>query len=217
MPSALNPERDWSTPASPRTAFDAPRRGGSLTFATTPAEREPGQRAWITGLITGLARRQNVAHSRKGLGRAYMDRLGRFDIPTRLAPAVPSWLSQIGCAVLSVAVIVLLRRLIDAVLPGIAPFALLYPGVLLATALAGWGSGLLTLALAELLIRRFLLTPSGFDLARPADAGTLVLNTLSGVLVIAVAEGFRVASRTAIRERSEKLATRELLLRELDH
>jgi two-component sensor histidine kinase len=145
-----------------------------------------------------------------------MDRLGRFDVPSRLAPGVPAWLSQIACSALSVAVIVLLRRGIDAVLPDVAPFVLLSPGVLLATSLAGWRAGVLTLVLAEILIWQFLL-PEGFNVLRASDAATLILNTVAALLVIGVAQAFRVASRAALQARSAELATRELLFRELDH
>jgi hypothetical protein len=148
---------------------------------------------------------------------ADMDGPGQFDIPSRLAPAIPAWLTQIACAIASVAIIVFLRRAIDAFLPGVAPFVLIYPAVLLATAFAGWRSGLLTLFLAEILIWRFLLTPDGVNMLRPADAGALILNTLSGLLVIGVAQAFRIASRAALQARSAQLATRELLFRELDH
>ena len=146
-----------------------------------------------------------------------MYQLSQFDIPARLAPKVSPWLSQIAVSVASVAIVIILRRVIDAVAPGVAPFALLSPGVLLATALAGWASGLMTLALAEMLIWQFLLSSEGFNILRPADAGSLILNTFAGLLVIGVAQGFRAASKAAIEERTAKLATRELLFRELDH
>jgi two-component sensor histidine kinase len=141
----------------------------------------------------------------------------RLDIPSRLHARAPRWMIEVACGVASVATIALARRLIDTVLPGVAPFALLYPGVLMATVLAGWRAGLMALLLAEFLIWRHLLSPAGFDIQHSADLATLVLNTASGLVVIAVAETGRLASRLALEERGAKLETRELLFRELDH
>lgn len=135
----------------------------------------------------------------------------------RLASKLPPWLTEILCAAATVAVVVALRRLIDNVIPGAAPFALLFPGVLLATSLAGWRAGLLTLIACDVLIWRYLLAPDGFSIAHRADVASLLLNAASGGLVIAVAEGFRWTSRRVIEERNSKLVERDLLFRELDH
>lgn len=141
----------------------------------------------------------------------------RLDIPSRLATRVPRWFAEFACVVASVATIAVARLLIDRALPGVAPFALLYPGVLMATALAGWRAGLLALVIAEFLIWRYMLAPTGFDLLHSYDLATLVLNTASALILIVVAEAGRLASRLALEERGAKLATRDLLFRELDH
>lgn len=141
----------------------------------------------------------------------------RLDVPSRLKAGAPRWLAEIACAIASVASIALARRIIDNFLPGVAPFALLYPGALMATALAGWRAGLLALFMIEYLVWRYLLAPAGFSFQHPNDVATLVLNSGAALLVIAVAETGRLASRLALKERSAKLANRELLFRELDH
>jgi two-component sensor histidine kinase len=110
------------------------------------------------------------------------------------------------------------RLAIEALLPMAAPFALAFPAILLATVLAGWRSGVMALALIELGVWYAVIPPRfEFGPLSPEDAGNLVMNGLSGLLVVMVAQGFRTASQRAERERSEKLEARDLLLRELDH
>src|SRR5689334_25263567 len=101
----------------------------------------------------------------------------RLDVPSRLGASAPRWFVEIACAVASVATIALARRLIDTFLPGVAPFALLYPGVLMATALAGWRSGLLALLVTEYLVWKYLLVPAGFSFQHANDVATIVLNS----------------------------------------
>lgn len=129
--------------------------------------------------------------------------------------AMPRWVGEIAFALLAAAMAGALRLVVDLFVPQAAPFVFLFPAVLLATLLAGWRSGLLALAIIVLGAWYLTLSPSGrsFQGLGPQQEAALVLNSLAGLLVIALAEGFRKAASTG----AAKLEVRDLLLRELNH
>lgn len=93
------------------------------------------------------------------------------------------------------AAISIVRVGIDAAVPGVTPFALLYPAVLLATLIAGWMSGALLMTMGGLLVWYIVLEPTrSFVLKTPAEAVSLVLYFVSASAIIAFAEAFRVAA-----------------------
>jgi two-component sensor histidine kinase len=144
--------------------------------------------------------------------------MGEIDLPARLAPAVPNWATVVACATASVALAACLRLAVDLVVPHSAPFVFVYPSALLATLLAGWRSGLLALAFLELGVWYLVFQPApGFNRLETDDAAALILNGLSGLLVVALAEAFRRTAAAVGRERAAKLELRDLLLRELNH
>lgn len=95
--------------------------------------------------------------------------LEQFDIRDRLAP-LPRWLSQILFALLCLGLEAVARVAFNLFAPGAAPFALVYPAVLIGTLFAGWQCGLLVLAISELLAWYFVLNHgAGWTLQNPAD------------------------------------------------
>lgn len=147
-----------------------------------------------------------------------MQRLGEFDLPDRLAPAAPRLAMEFVVAVACCGLSALARILVDLALPGAAPFALAAPAILLATVLAGWRAGLMSLALIEIAVW-WAVMPPRFAFARlPHDQlASMIANGIAGLLVVALAQGFRTAARTAQTEGTEKIEARDLLLRELNH
>ncbi|MBP6689095.1 MAG: ATP-binding protein [Hyphomonadaceae bacterium] len=145
--------------------------------------------------------------------------LGEFDIRERLAPRAPVWLVQIGFAFVCIFAEIVVRALINQVFPGAAPFALIYPAILAASLFAGWQSGLIVLAISELLAWYFVLpVVRSFTMANAAaDGPRLVVIFLSGLIVIFLASAFRGAVRSAARLRNAQLSERDLLLREIEH
>ena len=71
-------------------------------------------------------------------------RLGELDLSDRLAPTVPRWATQLGMALLCAAGIELSRAAVNAVAPGSAVFALVFPAIMMATLFARWPSGAMT-------------------------------------------------------------------------
>jgi len=143
--------------------------------------------------------------------------LGEFDVRERLAP-LPAWLSQFAFAIFCLGMEVLLRLAINAVAPGSAPFAVIYPGILAATLFAGWQSGLIVLIISELAAWYFVIPAQmSFQLSNPADGPRMLVILFTGCLVIALADIFRQAVQRNARVRKAQLDEQALLLREIDH
>jgi two-component sensor histidine kinase len=110
-----------------------------------------------------------------------------------------------------------IRILLQMFVPGAAPFALLYPFAVLATLLSSWRAGVITFYLGLIGAWYVVLPPEGFALGSSSDRARLVINALSGGLILFIAHTFRASAKRAGAERAAKLEERELLLRELNH
>jgi len=62
-----------------------------------------------------------------------MTRIGNFDLCERLSPALPIKLTQVIVSLLCVGAAWFVRQLFDIIAGGAAPFALIYPAIMLAT------------------------------------------------------------------------------------
>ena len=111
--------------------------------------------------------------------------MGDLNLPERLSPVLPRWLTEIGCAAISAASAGVLRLIVDAFAPLNAPFVFVFPAALMATLLAGWRSGLLALVILLAGAWYMLLSPGpGFAPLSVEDASALGLYGLSALLVI---------------------------------
>jgi two-component sensor histidine kinase len=147
-----------------------------------------------------------------------MGRIGELDLPARLAPYAPAWLTQLLFALLCAAAGVVARLIVDIFAPGAGPFALGYPAVLVAALFARWQSGALAALLTLLHSWYFLLAPvNSFYPKGPGDGSRLLVIVIAYVIMIAVAETFRRAVRRAAAERDRQIAERDLFLEEFDH
>ena len=131
----------------------------------------------------------------------HMSRLVNFDV-VALFPAQPALVVQLLFAICCTIAGVALRWLIDFIWPGAGPFGLMVPVVLVATLFGRWQAGLVTLALSSIYAWYFVL-PS-------ADWPRVIVNVLSGAVVVLLADLFRRTMRQALLDR-------ELLLREIEH
>lgn len=135
------------------------------------------------------------------------DSLSNIDLPRRLAAVAPRSLTRIVVAFVLLSVVGLVRLAVDALVPGVTPFALLYPAVLLATLLAGWISGAAVMGVGGTLVWFVVMEPRrSFELAAPAEVVSLVLYFISASAIIAFAEAFRA--------NAPKLASGEAALKE---
>ncbi len=147
-----------------------------------------------------------------------MGRIGELDLPERLAPYAPAWVTQLLFALLCAAAAVVVRLVVDIFAPGAGPFALGYPAVLVATLFARWQAGTIAAILNLAHAWYFLLPPiNSFRIANPEDAPRLVVITITYFIMIAIADLFRRAVRRAAAERDRQIADRDLFLEEFDH
>lgn len=142
--------------------------------------------------------------------------MGDLNLPERLAPVLPRWATEIAVAGVCAVAAGVLRLVVDLFAPLNAPFVFVFPAALLATLLAGWRAGLVSLAILLLGAWRLVLTPKG-EVTSMDDLVSLGLYGLSALLVIALAEGFRKAAVSADASGAAELEVRDLLLRELNH
>ncbi|MEO5493177.1 MAG: sensor histidine kinase [Sphingomonas sp.] len=146
-----------------------------------------------------------------------MARLGELDLPDRLAPTVPRWATQLGVALLCAAGIEVCRAAVNAIAPGSAVFALVFPAIMMATLFARWPSGVMTGAIS--------IAYTFFIVYLPTTAARTTLNprlavfavAVAALLTIILAETFRRAVRRATAERDRQIADRDLLLSEFEH
>jgi two-component sensor histidine kinase len=150
-----------------------------------------------------------------------MGRVGEIDLPDRLAPAIPRWATQLGIGLLCGAGAIVARLLLDLVVPGIGPFALVFPALILATLFAHWPAGVLTAALSILYGWRTVLLglspPTGPAGADPHGIARMLVIAAAAGITIVIAEAFRQAVRVAAAERDREIADRDLFLAEFDH
>jgi two-component sensor histidine kinase len=143
--------------------------------------------------------------------------LDRIDLPARLSPVLPVWLGEVITALVCLATAGVVRFVIDALSPGVAPFVLLFPAALVATLVGGWRCGALTFTLAEFWAWYYVAPPRGLTFKGEAQPANLAMIFFAGMAVVAAAQAFRARSRRDADERQSKLAERDLMLRELDH
>jgi PAS domain S-box-containing protein len=126
-------------------------------------------------------------------------RLSKINLLGRLDGAAPKLLTRVAVTVVLLAVVGVARRGLEAALPGVLPFALQFPTVLLATLLAGWISGATVAviggAAAWLIAMRH---PGGVGPTK-ADMVTLMLYLASAGAIVVFAELFRSRARMLAR------------------
>ncbi len=138
-------------------------------------------------------------------------RLASFDFPRFYAPLMPEFAGQIVFGVICAGASILLREVVDMILPSAGPFALTIPTVLVATLFGRFGGGLVCLVLSALYAWYYVLPVHGsFDIEDTDDGPRILVNIASGFFVVVLAELFRSTMQRAISER-------ETLLVELEH
>jgi two-component sensor histidine kinase len=118
----------------------------------------------------------------------------RFDLPKRLQPLVPPFVTETLVAAVSVGLAVCIRLLIDLVFGDVVEFALVFPAVAGATLVAGWRSGAMVVCAGQVLVWYFLLPiKHSFQFATPGDAVSLILTTLAELLMLWFVAGYQGA------------------------
>lgn len=124
------------------------------------------------------------------------------DLLASVGEGAPRRLVQTSVALVATALALVLRAIIELLVPGVIPFALLFPAMLGAALLAGWQSGALTLVLGGLLTWQLTTRSTGMlQPGEPATVVSLVLYAAAGGAIIAFAEAYRRAAHTLSRQR----------------
>jgi PAS domain S-box-containing protein len=131
-------------------------------------------------------------------------RLTAFDLPKRMHRYAPTLVVQVAVGFLLATTALLLRAGADLIAPGVAPFVLLFPAILLATGVAGWQAGLVALAAGALFGWYFLLPPFEAWTLNERSGVSLGLYLVSAGLVIIAAAAYR-RTALALRDSRERL------------
>jgi len=145
-------------------------------------------------------------------------RLVRIDLPRRLARTLPKPLTEIVVGIGIAAILVMARAALFGLLETRSPFALAYLGVVLATLIAGWRSGLVTMIASEGLIWFFLVPVRGsFRLATVADGWGLALATVTQAAMLFALYLYQREVQAGELERQRRINFLGHALREMDH
>ena len=127
-------------------------------------------------------------------------------------------LNEVLSALIALALVALLRAFIDIWLPNTAPYALAYPGLLVATLMGRLRGGLIAwpLVFGYLWLVGIDHGPD-YRFADPLDYPRTVINLVVGLIVISLTESARSAATSLLAEREQRLIERDMLLSEFDH
>jgi two-component sensor histidine kinase len=147
-----------------------------------------------------------------------MTHIGDFDLCERLAPAIPMRVTQIIVGLLCVGAAWVVRAIFDIIAGGAAPFALIYPAIMLATLFARAFAGGITAMIMILYIWYYLYPIQGsFRFENAAEAFAVAVVAITAIITIAIAELFRRTAHKATQERDRQIEERDLFLAEFDH
>jgi len=147
-----------------------------------------------------------------------MTRIDNFDLCERLSPALPIKLTQIIVSLLCVGAAWFVRQIFDIIAGGAAPFALIYPAIMLATLFARAFAGAIVATIMILYIWYHLYPiEDSFRFANAAGAFSVAIVVTTAVITIFIAEMFRRTAYRATQERDRQIQDRDLFLAEFDH
>jgi two-component sensor histidine kinase len=147
---------------------------------------------------------------------AFARRLSRLDLIGR-RKGTAALLRQVVVAIVALALIILLRRLIDALAAGSLPFATMFPILLLATLLGRWQAGLIAWVGGTLYVALMVLPHDGGAPVPQNPVMVAGLGALFTLLVVVLAEWARSQAAALLAEREARIAERDMLLQEVDH
>ncbi len=147
-----------------------------------------------------------------------MARLGELDLCDRMAPTIPIWVTQLAVGLISAGAMRIVRSGFDLVAGGAAPFALIYPAIMIATLFARAFAGVVAATVMMLYIWYYLFpVRNSFQFADATGAPSVAVVAVTALITIFLAEMFRRAARNATSERDREIADRDLFLEEFDH
>lgn len=147
-----------------------------------------------------------------------MRRLITIDLPRRLSRRLPRIVTEILVGAAVTATLVVVPTLLEPLPENLAPFALVFLAIVVATLVAGWRSGLVALILGQGLIWYFVLpTPRSFALATAEVGYGLALSTTVQFLILGALALYQREIRAGQIERTRRINFLGHALREMDH
>ena len=147
-----------------------------------------------------------------------MKKILRSRLPERWAKSVPPVAVEVGVALAITGLMVVARIAMIPLASDQAPFAPIFVAAILATVLAGWRSGLLSILLGQLLIWFYVLEPTrSFEINDPARGYALLISTLSQVAIVMVIALYQREVDRARARRERQVDLMQQALAEIDH
>jgi two-component sensor histidine kinase len=144
--------------------------------------------------------------------------LVNIDLPRRLSRRLPRPLTELLVGLGITSLFVLMRAAVAPLPDQLAPFALSFLAIVLATLIGGWRAGLVALVAGQVLIWYFLLPPfRSFSIAAPAMAYGLILSSATQLVILSALAIYQREVRVGELERARRINFLAHALREMDH
>lgn len=147
-----------------------------------------------------------------------MSNILRHRLPERLASLVPKPVVELFVGLFAAVLTVGARMPLDPVLDERAPYVFVFLGIVVASLLAGWRSGLVALFCGQALTWFAVIEPRlSFAIADSARAAGLVVGTISELLILGAIALYQREIDAASLEREGRIDLLRQALREIDH
>ena len=139
-------------------------------------------------------------------------------LPQRWAHRVSPTLVETGIALIASMAMVALRLSLDPFTGPRAPYALNFVAVVLATVAAGWRSGVLTLAISQIVIW-YVVVPDrwSFVFESPETTGGFIIATFSEAVILLIIALYQREVDKGTMERERRMELMDHALNEIDH
>jgi len=147
-----------------------------------------------------------------------LHRLAKYEVASSASGGIPPIVVQFAFGVACAIAMIALRMVLDVFAPNIGAFALVYPTVLIAVLFGRLAAGMTALLISFAWAWWFVMPVAhSFELQNPSDIGRIVINAISVLIVLLLAEAFRRAVREAGRAYAVEIERRTILMAELEH
>ena len=147
-----------------------------------------------------------------------INRIFRSRLPERLAGRFPPRLVEIVVGLLVAVTVTTLRILLAPMIGEQAPYAFVFLGVVIASVLAGWRSGLVALVIGQMATAIAVVVPQwSFEVLGPERQAAFLFATASQLMVLAVIASYQREVTSALAEQERQMDLLSEALREIDH
>ena len=146
-----------------------------------------------------------------------MKRILRSRLPERFADRVPPPVVEIAVGVGVAVLLTLVRFPFFPLIGDRAPFALVYVAMVGATVLAGWRSGLITLALGQLMAWYLIVDPANYSQRPHQYVESFIVTTLSQLFILVIVWLYQREVDRAWSQREAQVDLIHQALAEMDH